>query len=180
MKVLPVRARALQRLRMAGSWSDGLTSRTAPRDVALEPKPLCRLLTVGDQKKFARVLNKGNQCQEELDRFCSCFLRLSAALSPSQPFDLVITNGHIIDGTGSPWYSGDIGIRDGKIAAIGNLNDAPTQAHHRRRTARSLLPASSTCSASRSRPFWSIRGCPRRSTRASPPRSPAKAVPPRR
>jgi len=39
-------------------------------------------------------------------------------------FDLVITNGHIIDGTGSPWYSGDIGIRDGRIAAIGNLSAA--------------------------------------------------------
>src|SRR6266481_4080967 len=38
------------------------------------------------------------------------------------PFDLVITNGHIIDGTGSPWYSGDVGIRDGRIAAIGNLS----------------------------------------------------------
>src|ERR1700746_1838035 len=38
-----------------------------------------------------------------------------------QRFDIVITNGHIIDGTGSPWYSGDVGIRDGKIAAIGNL-----------------------------------------------------------
>jgi len=44
---------------------------------------------------------------------------------PPQPFDLVITNGHIIDGTGSPWYSGDIGLRDGRIAAIGNLADAP-------------------------------------------------------
>ena len=42
----------------------------------------------------------------------------------SQAFDVVITNGHIIDGTGSPWYSGDIGIRDGKIAAIGNLAKA--------------------------------------------------------
>jgi N-acyl-D-amino-acid deacylase len=40
-------------------------------------------------------------------------------------FDLVITNGHIIDGTGSPWYSGDVGIRGGKIAAIGNLSQAP-------------------------------------------------------
>jgi len=40
------------------------------------------------------------------------------------PFDLVISNGHVIDGTGSPWYSGDIGIRDGKIAAIGNLSSA--------------------------------------------------------
>jgi N-acyl-D-amino-acid deacylase len=40
-------------------------------------------------------------------------------------FDLVITNGHIIDGTGSPWYSGDIGIREGRIAAIGYLAAAP-------------------------------------------------------
>jgi len=44
--------------------------------------------------------------------------------STEQPYDIVITNGHIIDGTGSPWYSGDLAIRDGKIAAIGNLHDA--------------------------------------------------------
>jgi N-acyl-D-amino-acid deacylase len=42
-------------------------------------------------------------------------------------FDIVITNGHIIDGTGSPWYSGDIGIRAGHIAAIGNLSGAARQ-----------------------------------------------------
>ena len=35
----------------------------------------------------------------------------------AQPFDVLIRNGHIIDGTGSPWYSGDIGIRAGRIAA---------------------------------------------------------------
>ena len=46
------------------------------------------------------------------------------ALAADLPFDLVITNGHIVDGTGSPWYSGDIGIRDGRIAAIGNLSAA--------------------------------------------------------
>src|ERR1700719_3301437 len=44
---------------------------------------------------------------------------------PTQSFRLVITSGHIMDGTGSPWYSGDIGIRGGKIAAIGNLKDFP-------------------------------------------------------
>src|SRR6202166_2658977 len=49
-------------------------------------------------------------------------IRLPAQANIS--FDLVITNGHIIDGTGSPWYSGDIGIRDGRIAAIGNLSRA--------------------------------------------------------
>ena len=37
-------------------------------------------------------------------------------------FDLVIVHGRIIDGTGSPWYSGDIGIRNGRIAAIGKLD----------------------------------------------------------
>lgn len=42
----------------------------------------------------------------------------------AQSFDVVIRNGHIIDGTGSPWYSGDIAIRDGRIAAIGRLADA--------------------------------------------------------
>jgi N-acyl-D-amino-acid deacylase len=46
------------------------------------------------------------------------------AQSPGTPFDLVILNGHVIDGTGSPWYSGDIGIRDGRIAAIGSLAHA--------------------------------------------------------
>ncbi|HKT87658.1 MAG TPA: D-aminoacylase [Candidatus Sulfotelmatobacter sp.] len=60
------------------------------------------------------------------------FLLIVVACTAAQstpPFDIVITNGHIIDGTGSPWYSGDVGIRDGKIAAIGNLSAAP-----RRRT----------------------------------------------
>lgn len=51
----------------------------------------------------------------------SCF----SATVFAQSFDLVLTNGHIIDGTGSPWYSGDVGIREGKIAAIGNLANAP-------------------------------------------------------
>ena len=49
----------------------------------------------------------------------------TAWAQPDAPaFDLVITNGHIVDGTGSPWYSGDVGIRQGKIAAIGNLAGA--------------------------------------------------------
>jgi dihydroorotase/N-acyl-D-amino-acid deacylase len=54
------------------------------------------------------------------------FPPLQAQPGPTaRPFDLVIIHGHIIDGTGSPWYSGDVGIRNGRIAAIGNLSDAP-------------------------------------------------------
>jgi N-acyl-D-amino-acid deacylase len=61
-----------------------------------------------------------------------CYLSLGWALAicvwavpQASPFDLVIANGRIIDGTGSPWYSGDVGVREGKIVAIGNLKDAP-------------------------------------------------------
>ena len=39
-------------------------------------------------------------------------------------YDVLILNGRIVDGTGSPWYSGDVGIRDGRIAAIGRLTGA--------------------------------------------------------
>src|SRR5213083_1342710 len=46
------------------------------------------------------------------------------AHAANAPFDLVIVHGRIIDGTGSPWYSGDIGIRNGRIAAIGGLSRA--------------------------------------------------------
>jgi len=42
----------------------------------------------------------------------------------ANPYDLVIRNGHVIDGTGSPWYAADVAIRGGKIAAIGNLAGA--------------------------------------------------------
>ncbi len=51
------------------------------------------------------------------------FLLLAPILLAQSPtFDIVITNGHIVDGTGSPWYSGDLGIREGRVAAIGNLS----------------------------------------------------------
>jgi dihydroorotase/N-acyl-D-amino-acid deacylase len=44
-----------------------------------------------------------------------------AAPGARAPFDVVIANGHVIDGTGSPWYAADVGIRGGRIAAIGKL-----------------------------------------------------------
>ncbi len=39
-------------------------------------------------------------------------------------YDLLIRNGRIVDGTGSPWYGGDLAIRNGRIAAIGRLDSA--------------------------------------------------------
>jgi N-acyl-D-amino-acid deacylase len=40
-------------------------------------------------------------------------------------FDLLIRNGRIADGTGNPSFVGDVGVRDGRIAAIGQLANRP-------------------------------------------------------
>ena len=50
---------------------------------------------------------------------------LAAQVPPS--CDIIILNGRILDGTGSPWYAGDVGIREGRIAAIGRLDRASRQ-----------------------------------------------------
>jgi N-acyl-D-amino-acid deacylase len=42
----------------------------------------------------------------------------------SAPFDVIIEHGRVIDGSGAPWYAADIGIRAGRIAAIGRLDQA--------------------------------------------------------
>jgi dihydroorotase/N-acyl-D-amino-acid deacylase len=48
-------------------------------------------------------------------------LVLSAA-APS--YDLVVSGGRVIDGTGAPWVRADVGIRRDRIAAIGDLSAA--------------------------------------------------------
>jgi dihydroorotase/N-acyl-D-amino-acid deacylase len=49
-----------------------------------------------------------------------------AARAQVPPYDLVIRNGRIVDGTGSPWYRGDIGIRGDEIATIARRIEAPS------------------------------------------------------
>ena len=40
------------------------------------------------------------------------------------PYDLILKNGWIVDGSGSPRYHGEVAIRGDKIAAVGFLNGA--------------------------------------------------------
>ena len=51
-----------------------------------------------------------------------CFAALAGACSPGERlppgYDVVITNGKIVDGTGNPWFYGDVGIRGDRIATI--------------------------------------------------------------
>jgi N-acyl-D-amino-acid deacylase len=61
-----------------------------------------------------------------------CAMAALAGLAPANAnptsgggYDIIIAHGHIIDGTGAPWYEADLGIKDGRVAAIGNLANAP-------------------------------------------------------
>jgi N-acyl-D-amino-acid deacylase len=68
----------------------------------------------------------------------SCFVLAFALMAPlpavpvgaaAQPantgtFDVLIMGGKVIDGSGNPWFLADVGIRDGRIAALGDLAGA--------------------------------------------------------
>src|SRR6187397_724555 len=47
-----------------------------------------------------------------------------SAQTPAPAFDVLITNGRIVDGTGAPWFRADVAIRGDRIAAIGRLTGA--------------------------------------------------------
>jgi N-acyl-D-amino-acid deacylase len=47
-----------------------------------------------------------------------------AASAQTAPYDLIIRNARVIDGTGNPWYRADVAIANGRIAAVGRMADA--------------------------------------------------------
>src|SRR5713226_10604113 len=65
----------------------------------------------GNRAMFAKVLEHTN---------CSPG---GAKGRPVMEYDLLIKNGTVVDGTRIPAYRGDIGIRNGRIVAIGNLRE---------------------------------------------------------
>ncbi|MCW4049703.1 MAG: amidohydrolase family protein [Candidatus Bathyarchaeota archaeon] len=42
-------------------------------------------------------------------------------------FDFLIKNAKILDGTGSPWFRGDIAVKDGRIAGVGKVSGESTE-----------------------------------------------------
>ncbi len=53
---------------------------------------------------------------------------LAAVASAQTPYDLVLLNGRVVDGTGNSWFYGDVAIRNGRIAKVspaGFLRNAP-------------------------------------------------------
>jgi N-acyl-D-amino-acid deacylase len=55
----------------------------------------------------------------------ACGGPLSLAADRALPtYDLIIEHGRVVDGTGAPWFAADVGIRAGRVAAIGQLDKA--------------------------------------------------------
>ena len=51
------------------------------------------------------------------------------SFAQTSSYDFLISNAHIVDGTGAPWFSGDIGISGDRIAAMGDLQGATANQH---------------------------------------------------
>lgn len=50
-------------------------------------------------------------------------LACAAGLVPAASYDLLIRDARVVDGTGNPWFRANVGIREGRIAAVGRLAD---------------------------------------------------------
>ncbi|MGQ0766913.1 MAG: D-aminoacylase, partial [Gemmatimonadota bacterium] len=48
----------------------------------------------------------------------AAFVIAAACSGGGDRFDVVIANGRIVDGTGNPWFEGDVGIRGDRIVAV--------------------------------------------------------------
>ena len=81
----------------------------------------------GEKLAFAAYVNNVSLPPDpnSADRIAGQALGEIAAAAYDAPlesaYDLIIRNGHVIDGTGNPWYAADVAIKGDRIAAIGDL-----------------------------------------------------------
>jgi N-acyl-D-amino-acid deacylase len=54
-------------------------------------------------------------------------LLLIPSITLGADYDLIIRNARVIDGTGNPWFHADVAVKDGRIAAVGQLAAASAE-----------------------------------------------------
>ena len=52
------------------------------------------------------------------------FASNSALAAEPQQYDLIIRHGKVVEGTGNPWFYGDIAIKGERIVSVGIVNGA--------------------------------------------------------
>src|SRR4029450_208559 len=82
--------------------------------------------SIGDCHGSKLMKNPSPRFMKTLSFLLSVIVTISATSitlpQSSADYDVVITNGRIVDGTGNPWFRADIGIRDGRIVTVGRIS----------------------------------------------------------
>lgn len=83
------------------------------------------LLVRQQRVSSVRLMIQTSNCRRPLLFIVAVFLQWTAGLAvfaADSDYDLIVRNGRIVDGTGNPWYLGDVAIRGNRIVAIGRLS----------------------------------------------------------
>jgi N-acyl-D-amino-acid deacylase len=126
-------------------WSDAASGLDARRS-GLRPNPVmpifreCQLVHLCERFRHRCHVTSQTPVMSDSKKALPASVRLAAALigiflTCSGPpllaadkaiptYDLIIEHGRVVDGTGAPWFAADVGIRAGRVAAIGRLDKA--------------------------------------------------------
>jgi N-acyl-D-amino-acid deacylase len=74
------------------------------------------------QKNNTLPIDGGKVVTMQLKALVVACLSLLLFVPVYAQYDVLVRNGRVIDGSGNPWFVADVGIRDGRIVAIGRLD----------------------------------------------------------